>query len=172
MIDTSDVQWASVEELTNNSILFKCGVANGSLALGCRLTVDISHSVHLIVDLYRRNDSLEISETHNIVLDWSMELPSLVASDIEMDGTLGTVRVEGNITLLTTTMSMLLCYYNMLILSICVIFLWNCYFICSTVSASSVYTITSTPTIKTTPDSDSSTECCYNYLYIMICKQS
>ena len=87
--DTTDVQWASVDQLANGSLLLTCVFADGSQARGCQLTITLSSTgnVQIIVQLYRTNNSVKIVELYENHVDWG-EGPSLVARDIESDGTI------------------------------------------------------------------------------------
>ena len=87
LTDTTDVQWASVEELTNSSLLLKCVFAEGSQAQGCQLTIKFSRygRVSLVVELYRSNNCSEAVELYESEVAWG-EHPSLVARDIEAHG--------------------------------------------------------------------------------------
>ena len=98
------MQWASVEELANSSLLLKCGFAEGSLSLGCELTIRVSQTgrVQIIVEMHRLSGRLEVAELHDIRVDWS-DQPSVVATDIEVGGVRGEQEIEGSITLLTIT---------------------------------------------------------------------
>ena len=101
--DTTDVQWASAQELVNGSLLLKCGFAKGSHARGCQLTLVLSHTgrVRIVVQLHRNNSNpMEVWELYKGPLDWGNQ-PSLLVSDIEEDGTVATREMEGDIYLLT-----------------------------------------------------------------------
>ena len=99
--DTTDVQWASAQELVDGSVLLKCGFAEGSTARGCQLTLHLSRSgkVKIIVQLQRRNGSHVITEVYEGTVEWGVE-PYLLAADIEEDGGTGGTEVEGNVHLI------------------------------------------------------------------------
>ena len=99
--DTTDVQWASAQELGNGSVLLKCGFAEGSTARGCQLTLHLSRSgkVKIVVQLQRRNDSHVIAEVYKGAVEWGVE-PYLLAADIEEDGGTSGTEVEGNVHLI------------------------------------------------------------------------
>ena len=101
--DTTDVQWASVEELSNSSLLLQCMFAVGSRAQGCQLAIQLSQTgkVSIIVQLYRKNGSLEITELYESEVVWGVQ-PSLIASDIEADGAIATGGIYGSVILLHT----------------------------------------------------------------------
>lgn len=101
--DTSDVQWASVEEMANSSLLLQCTFAVGSQAQGCQLTIQLSQTgkVSIVVQLYRKNGSLEIAELYESEVVWGVQ-PSMIASDIEADGGIATSGIYGNVVLLHT----------------------------------------------------------------------
>ena len=100
------MQWASAEELVNGSLLLKCGFADGSLARGCQLTLQLSLSgkVRIILRLQRSEGSSEVWGLYDGAIEWGTA-PYLMASDIEQDGETGLIQLEGNITLLTTVTS-------------------------------------------------------------------
>ena len=100
--DTTDVQWASVEQLDNSSLLLMCVFAEGSRARGCQLTIKLSSTgkVQIIVQLHRTNHSAEIRELYENHVDWG-ESPSVVARDIEADGTIADNGIPGDVTLTT-----------------------------------------------------------------------
>ena len=99
--DTTDVQWASVEELANCSLLLQCMFANGSQAQGCQLTIQPSQigNISIIVQLYRKNALLDITELYDSEVVWGLQ-PSLIASDIEADGAIATGGIYGSVILL------------------------------------------------------------------------
>jgi hypothetical protein len=99
---TTDVQWASVEQLDNSSLLLMCVFAEGSRARGCQLTIKLSSTgkVQIIVQLHRTNHSAKIRELYENHVDWG-ESPSVVARDIEADGTIADNGIPGDVTLTT-----------------------------------------------------------------------
>ena len=100
--DTTDVQWASVEQLDNSSLLLMCVFAEGSRARGCQLTIKLSSTekVQIIVQLHRTNHSAKIRELYENHVDWG-ESPSVVARDIEADGTIAENGLPGDVTVPT-----------------------------------------------------------------------
>ena len=99
---TTDVQWASVEEQANGSLLLKCGFAEGSLARGCQITIhlSLSGSVRIILRIMKAERSLEASKLYEGAIDWGVGA-YLLATDIERDGETALVEVEGEIYLLS-----------------------------------------------------------------------
>ena len=79
-----------------------CVFAEGSRAQGCQLTIKLSSTgkVQIIVQLFRANSSAKIVELYENYVDWG-ERASLVARDIEADGTITGDGIQGNVTLLT-----------------------------------------------------------------------
>ena len=99
--DTTDVQWASGQELANGSVLLKCGFARGSTAKGCQLTLYLSRSgrVRIVVQLQRRNASQEATEVYEGPVEWGVG-PYLLVADIEEDGDAGGREMEGSVYLI------------------------------------------------------------------------
>ena len=80
-----------------------CLFAEGSQAQGCQLTIKLSSAgkFQIIVQLYRTNYSAKTMELYENHVDWG-ESPSVVARDIEADGTIADNGIPGDVILSTT----------------------------------------------------------------------